>query len=213
MRLSDAGLRRRPTKLIYPNHRLPPWLIEAATPRSLEPIVRRPHTLTLVRAMTPAQLPAYTADCPLRNLRFLQTNFSNYGLSGGAKAVTLTLESARRRTLEAHWRCAFNHRRPLQCGGDFPSLTVTAQRSVPLGPVAAQTQRPSMSQLRSPHTATSRSPCRDTDAPPWLILKASNDEVERRGASPATNGGALSQTSTPSLAHRRRRPAIARTDC
>jgi hypothetical protein len=26
MRLSGAGLRRRQTKLIYPNHRLPPWL-------------------------------------------------------------------------------------------------------------------------------------------------------------------------------------------
>jgi hypothetical protein len=40
MRLSDAGLRRRPTKLFYPNHRPPPWLNEDATPRSLEPIVR-----------------------------------------------------------------------------------------------------------------------------------------------------------------------------
>jgi hypothetical protein len=26
MRLSDAGLRRRQTKLLYPNHRLPPYL-------------------------------------------------------------------------------------------------------------------------------------------------------------------------------------------
>jgi hypothetical protein len=32
MRLSDAGLRRRKTKLIYPNHRLPPWLTGDATP-------------------------------------------------------------------------------------------------------------------------------------------------------------------------------------
>jgi hypothetical protein len=31
MRLSDAGLRRRPMKLIYLNHRLPPWLTEDAT--------------------------------------------------------------------------------------------------------------------------------------------------------------------------------------
>jgi hypothetical protein len=30
MRLSDAGLRQRPTKLLYPNHRLPPWLSEDA---------------------------------------------------------------------------------------------------------------------------------------------------------------------------------------
>src|SRR6266478_4997182 len=41
MRLSDAGLRRRQTKLIYPDHRLPTWPTEVATPRSLEPIVRR----------------------------------------------------------------------------------------------------------------------------------------------------------------------------
>jgi hypothetical protein len=31
MRLSDAGLRQRQTKLIYPNHRIPPFLIEDAT--------------------------------------------------------------------------------------------------------------------------------------------------------------------------------------
>ena len=31
MRLSDAGMRRRKTKLIYPNHRLPPWPTEDAT--------------------------------------------------------------------------------------------------------------------------------------------------------------------------------------
>jgi hypothetical protein len=40
MRLSDARLRCRQTKLFYPNHRLPPWLAEDATPRSLEPMVR-----------------------------------------------------------------------------------------------------------------------------------------------------------------------------
>jgi hypothetical protein len=32
IRLSDAGL-RCPTKLIYPNHRSPPWLTEVAIPR------------------------------------------------------------------------------------------------------------------------------------------------------------------------------------
>jgi hypothetical protein len=31
MRLSDAGGRRRQTKALYPNHRLPPWLNEDAT--------------------------------------------------------------------------------------------------------------------------------------------------------------------------------------
>jgi hypothetical protein len=36
MRLSDAGLRRRETKVIYLNHPLLPWLAEAAPPRSLQ---------------------------------------------------------------------------------------------------------------------------------------------------------------------------------
>jgi hypothetical protein len=40
MRLSDAGLRRHESKLLYPNHRPTPWLPEDAAPRSLEPIVR-----------------------------------------------------------------------------------------------------------------------------------------------------------------------------
>jgi hypothetical protein len=43
IRLSDAGMRRRKAKLIYFNHRLPPWPIEDATPRSLEPGVRLPR--------------------------------------------------------------------------------------------------------------------------------------------------------------------------
>jgi hypothetical protein len=29
--LSDAGLRRRPTKLVYPDHRSPPWFTEDET--------------------------------------------------------------------------------------------------------------------------------------------------------------------------------------
>jgi hypothetical protein len=44
IRLSDAGLRRPKSKLIYLDHRFPPWFTEDATPRSLEPIVRRSRT-------------------------------------------------------------------------------------------------------------------------------------------------------------------------
>ena len=32
MRLSDARLRRRKTKLVYPNHRFPPWLSRSYNP-------------------------------------------------------------------------------------------------------------------------------------------------------------------------------------
>ncbi len=49
MRLSDAGLRQRQTKLIYPNHRFPPWPNEAAardrSNRLLE-AMRRSHNRT-----------------------------------------------------------------------------------------------------------------------------------------------------------------------
>ena len=37
-------------------------------------------------------------------------------------------------------------------------------------------------------------------------IEVANDEVERRGASPTTNEADLSQSSTPSLAQRRRNP-------
>jgi hypothetical protein len=47
MRLSDAGLRRRQTNVLYPNHRLPPWPIEDAAARSLERIVRFHNTASL----------------------------------------------------------------------------------------------------------------------------------------------------------------------
>jgi hypothetical protein len=50
MSLSDAGVRRRQTELLYLNHRLPPWPDEDATPRSLEPIV-------MCRPSTPAETP------------------------------------------------------------------------------------------------------------------------------------------------------------
>src|SRR5258708_1645932 len=64
MRLSDAGLRHRQTKMLYPNHRLPPWLTEDTTPRSLEPIVRgrtgrRPHRPVAGDRVLPTSAPAY----------------------------------------------------------------------------------------------------------------------------------------------------------
>jgi hypothetical protein len=42
IRLSDAPAQRQ-TKMLYPDHRPPPWLTEDAIPRSLEPIVRCPR--------------------------------------------------------------------------------------------------------------------------------------------------------------------------
>jgi hypothetical protein len=47
MRLSDAGLRRRQTELIYADHRLPPWLNEDAARDRSNRIVRFTHPTML----------------------------------------------------------------------------------------------------------------------------------------------------------------------
>src|ERR1700753_1298383 len=84
MRLSDAELRRRGKNLIYPNHRPPPWPIEAAstrdrssrwldvahryvsTPRNLKsrekhkPKLRRWQSATLFRTIIQIRPPALT---------------------------------------------------------------------------------------------------------------------------------------------------------
>ena len=44
MRLSDAGLRRHPTKLIHPNHQLPPWLALLREQLSQPLRILRPNT-------------------------------------------------------------------------------------------------------------------------------------------------------------------------
>jgi hypothetical protein len=52
MRLSDAGLRRRQTKLIYPDHLPPPWSTEDATRD-------RSNRLLEVLALTSTELSRY----------------------------------------------------------------------------------------------------------------------------------------------------------
>ena len=58
MRLSDAGLRQRPTKLLYPNHRPAPFLTEATTTRDrsnrlldADPCARAPMLLVDARTV------------------------------------------------------------------------------------------------------------------------------------------------------------------
>jgi hypothetical protein len=43
--MSDARLRRLKTKLLYPDHRSPPWLTEDATPRSIELLLDVSHRI------------------------------------------------------------------------------------------------------------------------------------------------------------------------
>ena len=155
MRLSDAGLRQRQTKALYPNHRPPPWLNEDAAPRSLEPIVRW-HP-TKLRPSSPTSL---TDPLPIT---------ASPELSPAASSNNQT------------------RRRP------------TKEQSV--GTRRFKSPRSHSSSLRRPIPTT-----------PFLQM-SSNDEVERRGVASTQNEGTLSQSSTPSLAHRRCGPAIARTDC
>jgi hypothetical protein len=56
IRLSDAGLRYRQTKLLYPDHRLPPWLACDATRdrsnRLLENTIKPFHSIVVLPART-----------------------------------------------------------------------------------------------------------------------------------------------------------------
>jgi hypothetical protein len=61
MRLSDAGLRRHPTKLFYPDHRIHSLAQRRCAPRSLEPIVRR--VVTSVTCGHPISKPAVRPLC------------------------------------------------------------------------------------------------------------------------------------------------------
>src|ERR1700733_11817341 len=58
MRLSDAGLHRRQTKALYPNHRPTPWPNEDVAPRSLEPIVRPDYAITMAHRCATLNLAA-----------------------------------------------------------------------------------------------------------------------------------------------------------
>jgi hypothetical protein len=141
MRLSDAGLRRRQTKLIYPNHRPSPWSTEDAVPRSLEPLVRRQHTATTLSMMA-------SENCSV----ILFAEFENGGAASGAISLPSTIGI---RANVYPWRVI-----ALRLPSPMPSLRPSrysivyrrqrAERSVRL--VAAETRRPSKSQPRDPRT-------------------------------------------------------------
>jgi len=67
MRLSDARLRNRQTKLIYPNHRFPPWLFFVWSSRSYIHVLarhRRVKGVTLTRLTDYRPLPLPVATLP-----------------------------------------------------------------------------------------------------------------------------------------------------
>ena len=177
MRLSDAGLRRRQTKLLDPHPR-PPCNFTEVAPRD-------------------------------RSIRLLDATQRSRDRTHRSR-FSLTFRSTARPAL----RCCEivdldrNVGRPVRMHPRlWTSLTQTEailirQRSLP----QAKPLRPAPRycfKLRE-------------GSPTQKILPtnlASNDEVERRGVAPTSNEAHLSRSSTLSLAHRRRDPAIARTDC
>jgi hypothetical protein len=160
-------------------------------------------------------------------------DFENNLAQGGAVLLPPTLNSSPRRTRGAANNATLEYRRPLQGGRATGSSSAAAQPCDPRILHAAQSPPPRIRQphsiahhnspiafaatlerrspeLRSrPGTSHSLNPTH-SDRPE---LKASNDEVERRGAALPSNEADLSRSSTLSLAHRNCCPAIARTDC
>jgi hypothetical protein len=174
MRLSDAGLRRHQTKLIDPHHRHPPWLTEdAARDRSNRLLDCRAMRSSKLTLTGPHQL-----TCPLHG------------------AQNLTLHAARQRRTQPAEYCA--------------TLKVRALwRRPPAAPAPVRAAQP-----RSRSTPTDDAESRGSKGTSnravsvnLRILQSinqglSNDEVERRGFASTRNEAALSQSSTPSLAHR-----------
>jgi hypothetical protein len=93
MKLSDAGLRRRQTKLIYPNHRPTPWLTKDAT--------RDRSNQTGARTMRSriGSLSAYTCHSATRPSRI---SAQGYGRRPGVSSVERTV----RRISLSTSRCA-----------------------------------------------------------------------------------------------------------
>jgi hypothetical protein len=92
MRLSDAGLRRRETKLIYPDHPFPPCLTEDAIPRPLEPIVRRCDSLNLPQMRV---VQKQSNKQPTRKIAL--TQLSRYMARGNAELVKRASNDYRRK--------------------------------------------------------------------------------------------------------------------
>jgi hypothetical protein len=73
--MRDAGFQRRQTKLIYPNHRLPPWLFFVWSSRSYIHVLarhRRVKGVTLTRLTDSRPLPLPVANYNARHPRSLE---------------------------------------------------------------------------------------------------------------------------------------------
>ena len=222
MRLSDAGLHRRRTKALYPNHRFPPWPTEDAT---------RDRSNRLLGGSSPeaahatlARIGQGTHHLPVTSLPVKLFHHLFEPLSGlfeGDRQERHVLKSrARRRKLEfAPSRClpliGFFAATGVRCfqkrleemrakgldryrrGSEHGKGGTRCLRSVHGAPRFLGTRQ-------TDHRTVANFP--DSGSGSRTLYCALNDEVERRGVAPTQTKLTLSQSSTPSLAHRRCHP-------
>jgi hypothetical protein len=92
-------------------------------------------------------------------------------------------------------------------GASWLSIRCSLEAGEPLrGSMRSRNDQRSGHQSNRPGSPINGASTCAISSPRNIALKSANDEVERRGASLASNEGTLSQSSTPSLAHRKRDP-------
>ena len=189
MRLSDARLRHRQSKPLNPHHRPPCFLTEAVDVRSLEPIVRRyPQSRIHANGVTkdPHLYRLRPTFKPTSEINALPQRSQKYPSTNWSKGFSRTnsgFTSSTRRSAKYFSRSLLPG-----VGTQASSISTSLGRTAPSLPHIGQ----------------------DSACESEFIVPP-NDQVERREVAPRNNEAVLSQSSTPSLAHRRCRPAIART--
>ena len=191
---------RRQTKLTYPNHPLPPWLFFVWPGCSHIPVFARHRrvrgvTLTLLSGFRPLPLPGAILNRDRSN-RLLDD-----ATTGGVCDDVHQSQST--------YLCRAHPRRNQ---GTVNNIAKATSRHIGHAIIKGPCQKPqpgtSPETSRSPQTANNMGMLRRIEPITWsaTFIASSNDEVERRGIASSPNEAALSQSSIPSLAHRRRHP-------
>jgi hypothetical protein len=198
-----VGLRCRPTKLIYPDHRLPPWLTEDAprdrSNRLLCVIVGKLESYRYGINTLSVNWFEYQPPCPRQDLHtepFLV--WFEMPLAHGDGNYLPILRNCKIQTSPAAG---------LKFRGRRNEIRATLRRNQHRRRWSARFHTGVAVNVIVHDYAGEQETERDG------LTMAHNDEVERRGVAPTCNEADLSQSSTPSLVHRRCDPAIARTDC
>jgi hypothetical protein len=199
MRLSDAGLHPRQPKALYFNHRLPPWPTEAATrdrSNRLLDVSQRVDFELLIEVIQ--------QEIVVPTARALAGNYARATEGRPQRAMSKRAGKNRRQGLSQ-----------FPCGNLKLKVDVwTAIVPFPISEAAKRDITTGNSRHQRDHR---RHFCRGGAARLELNSEAthisSNDEIERRGPSPALSESTLSHSSTLLLGSPKTRPALARTDC